>query len=96
KGFGKKTALSEYEAQHRGGKGIKTSKITQKTGDLVDSIIVPNTGDILITSAKGQIIRIELKRVPKLGRSTQGVRLMKFDADDSVTSVIYIEKKEEP
>ncbi|MBP7859588.1 DNA gyrase subunit A, partial [Patescibacteria group bacterium] len=42
KGFGKKTALSEYEAQHRGGKGIKTSKITQKTGDLVDSIIVPN------------------------------------------------------
>lgn len=80
-GYGKRTALTEYRLQNRGGTGIKTAKITTKTGPLVGATVVTadrvSTTDILIISSKGQVIRIDAKSVSRLSRSTQGVRVMR-------------------
>lgn len=88
-GFGKRTNLSEYKVQNRGGSGIKTANVTAKTGKLVGANII-NIDDIetdlMLTSEKGQIIRIPLKDVSVLGRATQGVRVMRPDAGDKVSA----------
>ena len=97
-GFGKITAIKNYKTQGRGGSGIKTLKVTTKTGPLVSSFIVdPKNlpeevkGDLIIISEKGQVIRLPLKSVPTLGRDTQGVRLMRLkDAKDSVANVTLV------
>jgi DNA gyrase subunit A len=93
-GFGKRTSLSAYKVQGRGGSGIKTAQITQKTGPLVSARIVSQNmenDDIIIISKKGQVIRLPIKSVNVLGRATQGVRLMRFkDAGDAVSSVTSI------
>lgn len=88
-GFGKRTDLKAYKIQKRGGSGIKTANVTAKTGRLVGANII-NTdeaeGDIIVTSAKGQIIRIPLKSISILGRATQGVRVMKPASGDKVSA----------
>ncbi len=97
-GFGKRTSLSAYKVQGRGGSGIKTAKVTDKTGKIVaamrvDSKIDPEVGpqDMVIISSKGQVIRLPLKSVSVLGRATQGVRLMRFKEDgDKVASVTLV------
>lgn len=93
-GYGKRSALSNYKVQGRGGSGIKTAKITSKTGEIVAATIVNSKdveGDIIIISAKGQVIRLPLKSVNVLGRATQGVRLMKFKASgDKVATATFI------
>ncbi len=93
-GFGKRTTLTEYRIQSRGGTGIKTSNITTKTGRLVAMRIVNAKAldeDLIIISKSGQVIRLPLKSVNKLKRSTQGVRLMKFKVkDDTVANVAFI------
>jgi len=92
-GFGKRTDLSQYKVQKRGGSGIKTSSVTAKTGKLVSGHII-NTddieGDLIVTSEKGQIIRIPLKSISNLGRATQGVRLMKPQSGDKVSAVAIL------
>jgi DNA gyrase subunit A len=93
KGYGKRTKLSEYKVQGRGGSGIKTVNITTKTGKLVAAAVVNATSeqDVVVISEKGQVIRLNLKSVSILRRATQGVRLMKFKAaDDKVASVTFI------
>ncbi|MGH9857554.1 MAG: DNA gyrase C-terminal beta-propeller domain-containing protein, partial [Acidobacteriota bacterium] len=80
-GFGKRTPLSEYRLQGRGGSGIKTASITAKTGKVVNASIIhtndaKNT-DLLIISEKGQVIRVNADSVSKQGRLTQGVRVMR-------------------
>lgn len=94
KGFGKRTALSAYKIQGRGGSGIKTAQVTDKTGDLASAKIISTkleSDDMIIISKKGQVIRLPLKSVNVLGRATQGVRLMRFrDQDDKVSSVTFI------
>ncbi len=95
KGFGKRTSLKHFKVQGRGGSGLRTAKVTPKTGSLINSFIVNNETmkdkDLVIISEKGQVIRLPFKSVPNLGRDTQGVRLMKFkDAEDSVSSVTWI------
>ncbi len=98
KGFGKRSKLSGYKIQNRGGSGIKTGHITPKTGDIVMSRVVNahalpegSSGDLLIISEQGQVIRITLKTVSVLGRATQGVRLMRFkEGGDSVASVTLV------
>ena len=93
KGFGKKTKLSEYKIQGRGGTGIKTAKITNRTGNLISATVINKQSeqDIIVISNHGQVIRLGLKSVPTLGRATQGVRLMKFKAgNDHVSSVTII------
>ncbi len=94
-GYGKRTALSHYKVQARGGTGIKTAKVTDKTGALTNAYVL-NTEqmkdrDILIISAQGQVIRLPFKAVNELGRDTQGVRLMRFKLDnDSVACVSWV------
>jgi len=97
-GYGKRSSVKSYKTQGRGGSGLKTAKITPKTGKIVMGKVVDMTnlpegekGDMLIISEKGQVIRITLKGVSVLGRATQGVRLMRFKEDgDKVASVTLI------
>lgn len=93
-GYGKRTSLKEYRRQGRGGSGIKTAKITEKTGKIVEAFIVNakrETEDLVIMSDNGQVIRLPLKQVSVLGRDTQGVRLMRFkEVKDSVASVTFV------
>lgn len=95
-GVGKRTPLSQYKVQGRGGSGIKTAEITQKTGNLIHARIVDGSRedkyDLLLMSAKGVVIRLSLKTVSVSGRATQGVRLMRFkEENDRVASVTLIE-----
>ena len=97
-GTGKLTDLRNYKTQGRGGSGIKTIKITKKTGLLAASFVIdPNNlpeevkGDLIIISSQGHVIRLPLKSVPTLGRNTQGVRLMRLrDANDEVVNVTLV------
>ncbi|MDP2629983.1 MAG: DNA gyrase subunit A [Candidatus Uhrbacteria bacterium] len=97
-GFGKRSPLKGYKVQNRGGSGIKTAKITPKTGAIVMSRVIDHTalpegttGDLLIMTSTGQVIRIPLKAVSVLGRATQGVRVMRFkDPDDKVATVTLV------
>ncbi len=88
-GFGKQTKLKEYKVQKRGGSGIKCTAVTDKTGALMASrILTPDMSEIIVVSRKGQVIRTELTGVPLSGRSTQGVRIMKLRAGDSIAAMI--------
>ncbi|NCN52942.1 DNA gyrase subunit A [Candidatus Wolfebacteria bacterium] len=89
-GFGKQTDLSEYKIQGRGGSGIKTAKVTPKTGPVVNSRIILDEEEILALSAKGQVIRIKLESVRMAGRDTQGVRVMNIKPGDKVVGVICL------
>ena len=86
-GFGKKTALKEYKVQKRGGSGIKTAKVTPKTGKLIVAKVLKGDEEELIAmSKKGQVIRTALKDIPSLGRQTQGVTIMRLRGGDSIAS----------
>jgi len=86
-GLGKKTGVTEYKAQNRGGSGIKTAKVTAKTGKIIVAKIVGEENEIIAVSQKGQVIRVELKSIPTSGRQTQGVTVMKLHAGDSIASI---------
>jgi DNA gyrase subunit A len=86
-GIGKKTAMKEYKIQKRGGSGIKTSKVTAKSGALMVGKVVHNDTELVAMSKKGQVIRVDLNTVPSSGRQTQGVTIMKLRAGDSLASV---------
>ena len=87
-GYGKRTGLSKYKAQKRGGVGIKTMNIKPKTGELVVSrILTKKEGDLIVTSQQGQVIRIKAQSISELGRDTQGVRIMKLNEKDKVVSI---------
>jgi len=92
-GLGKRTNLTEYKVQGRGGSGIRTMSITEKTGKIISMKIINNTEekDLMIISVKGQVIRTPLKSISTLGRATQGVRIMRFkDEDDKVASIALL------
>ncbi len=87
-GYGKKTALKEYKVQNRGGSGIKTMKVTSKTGDIMSAkVMTDEIDEIAAISKKSQVIRVETKEIPTLGRQTQGVRIMKLREGDFLASV---------
>jgi DNA gyrase subunit A len=87
-GYGKKTELDEYKTQSRGGSGIKTMAITDKTKEIISASVVDmNLGEYVAVSEKGQVIRSSLAEVPLLGRATQGVRIMKLREGDKLASV---------
>ncbi|MFA6338734.1 MAG: DNA gyrase subunit A [Candidatus Paceibacterota bacterium] len=89
KGFGKKTKLKEYKIQKRGGSGIKTAKVTTKTGMLIGGkVVTPELEEIVTISQKSQVIRVDLKEIPSLGRQTQGVRVMKLREGDHLASIV--------
>lgn len=90
-GYGKKTDLKEYKTQNRGGSGIKTMKVTPKTGDIIASkIITEEEEEVVAISKKSQVIRVDSKEIPSLGRQTQGVRIMKLKDGDSLVSLICL------
>ncbi len=86
-GYGKKTKISEYKIQKRGGSGIKTVKVTEKTGKLmVARIVTSENEELLAVSKDSQVIRTDITSIPTLGRDTQGVRIMKLREGDSLAS----------
>ncbi|MDP3985894.1 MAG: DNA gyrase C-terminal beta-propeller domain-containing protein, partial [Candidatus Veblenbacteria bacterium] len=93
-GYGKRTKLKEYKVQGRGGSGIRTAHVTQKTGQVVSAFVVNakrEKEDLIVMSNNGQVIRLPLKAVSVLGRDTQGVRIMRFKAaGDQVASVTFV------
>ncbi len=92
-GLGKRTKINEYKVQGRGGSGIKTMAVTQKTGSIIGSRLVNKTEDkdLMLISVKGQVIRTGVKSVSTLGRATQGVRIMRFKAEgDKVASIALL------
>ncbi|MBU6430757.1 MAG: DNA gyrase subunit A [Patescibacteria group bacterium] len=90
-GYGKKTNLKEYKTQNRGGSGIRTMRVTPKTGDIIASKVVSEEEEeIVAISKKSQVIRVDGKEIPSLGRQTQGVRIMKLRDSDSLVSLICL------
>lgn len=96
-GYGKSTKVSNFEVKKRGGIGVKAAVVTSKTGPIVSVQTLPEeVTDALMISSNGQTIRISVKEIPTLGRTTQGVRIMKLTDGDSVASVgLMQEHKEE-
>lgn len=92
-GYGKTSPTKEYKVQKRAGSGIKTAKITTKTGEVIGAAVVDGEerteGELVVMSKKGQVIKLPLKDVPSLGRQTQGVRVMKLRPGDSIASIVY-------
>ena len=93
-GYGKTTPASEYKVQKRGGSGIKTAKLTAKTGSIIGCVVLTeedhSDGELVLMSKKGQVIKLALTDVPNLGRQTQGVRVMKMRADDAIASLVFV------
>ena len=86
-GIGKRTVLDEYRTQSRGGKGIKTINVTDKTGKLVAIKSVTDNDDFVIINRSGIIIRLAVKNVPTTGRATQGVKLINLRKNDTIADV---------
>lgn len=88
-GYGKRTEIGEYKVQNRGGSGIKTAKVTSKTGVVMSAkIVTEEESELVAISKKGQVIRTHIDEIPTLGRQTQGVRIMKLREGDSIASLI--------
>ena len=96
-GYGKRTGEEEYRIQSRGGKGIKTCNITDKTGSLVSVTTVTGEEDLMVITAAGVIIRMDVGQISRLGRNTMGVKLIKLESgeDQFVSTVAKVEKEEE-
>ncbi|MDY0236034.1 MAG: DNA gyrase subunit A [Gudongella sp.] len=90
KGFGKRTLLDEYKTQNRGGKGLITYSIKEKTGDIVSAKVISDQDEVMIISLNGTIIRLGIKDISIMGRSTQGVTLMRMKDDKVVAVAKYI------
>ena len=93
-GFGKRTELDEYRVQTRGGKGVITYKITPKTGKIVGIRIATEDEDVMLITDQGTIIRLAVKEVSVLGRSTQGVTLMRTNDGATVVSIETIPRED--
>ena len=86
-GYGKRTSASEYRKQSRGGKGILAMRLTEKNGDIIDIKPVTDKDDLMIISDKGQVIRTKISGISLMGRTTQGVRLIKLKDGEAVVAV---------
>jgi DNA gyrase subunit A len=95
KGYGKRTDIDDYRVTNRGGKGVKTLNITEKTGNLVAIKGVTNKDDLMIINRSGIIIRIAISELRTMGRATQGVRVITLKENDEIASVAKIEHEEE-
>lgn len=96
-GLGKKTPVVQFPLQGRGGQGVKVAKVTDRTGPVVVANVIPaDSEEVIITSKKGQVVKLPINQIPKLSRDTQGVILMRFNkANDGVASATCIEKPAE-
>jgi DNA gyrase subunit A len=94
KGFGKRTAIDEYRFTNRGGKGVKTINVTEKTGKLVGILDVAEKEDLMITCKSGVIIRMKVSGISEQGRATQGVKLIRLDEGDEIAGITRLEVEE--
>ena len=95
KGYGKRSDVEEYRVTNRGGKGVKTINITEKTGNLIAIKVVDDNDDLMIINKSGVTIRMSIEELRIMGRATQGVRLIRLDDDDEIASVAKVEIDEE-
>jgi len=95
KGFGKRSSLDAYRITNRGGKGVKTINITEKTGDLVAIKNVNDNDDLMIINKSGITIRMAVSDLRVMGRATQGVKLINIKDNDSIAAVAKVMHEEE-
>ena len=93
-GYGKKTDLSEYKTQNRGGQGVNTYRLTEATGNIAGIMVVTEGDDIMLITSDGTIIRMKTREISRIGRLTKGVRLMRLD-DVQVVSIARTDEQEE-
>jgi DNA gyrase subunit A len=94
-GYGKRTDIEDYRVTNRGGKGVKTINVTEKTGELVAIKDVTDNDDLMIINKSGIVIRIGVSDLRVMGRATQGVRLITLKGDDSIASIAKVEHEDE-
>jgi DNA gyrase subunit A len=94
KGYGKRTAVDEYRVTNRGGKGVKTINVTDKTGSLVGILDVTEKEDLMISCKSGVTIRMAVAQISELGRATQGVKLIRVDDGDEIAAISKIDEDE--
>ena len=92
KGYGKRTAVKDYRKTARAGKGVINLKVSEKTGEVVTTVAVNDEDGIIITTAKGIVIRTSLKNIRVMGRAAQGVRIVRLQQGDYVTDLIRVQK----
>ena len=95
KGYGKRTAVDEYRITNRGGKGVKTINVTEKTGKLVGIMDVAEKEDLIITCKSGITIRMKVADISEQGRATQGVKLIRIDEGDEIAAITKIDVQDE-
>jgi DNA gyrase subunit A len=95
KGFGKRTQIEEYRITNRGGKGVKTISVTEKTGPLVGILSVTESEDLMITCKSGITIRTGIASIREAGRATQGVKLIRIDDQDEIAAITQLDEYEE-
>jgi len=93
-GFGKRTALTEYRSQHRGGKGLIDIKTTERNGQVVAIAKVTDADEVMLTTTRGILIRTPVTDMRLIGRNTQGVRLIRVEEGDSVSSLAKLPEEE--
>ena len=94
-GYGKRSDFEEYRLTNRGGQGVKTLNITEKTGKVVALVNVTAENDLMIITQSGLTIRLAVSTISEQGRATQGVRLINLREGDSIASVTVVPKEEE-
>jgi len=94
KGFGKRTPVDEYRFTNRGGKGVKTINVTEKTGSLVGMLDVAETQDLMITCRSGVTIRMKVANISEQGRATQGVKLIRLDEGDEIAAITRLDEEQ--
>jgi DNA gyrase subunit A len=95
KGFGKRTAVDEYRFTNRGGKGVKTINVTEKTGKLVGILDVAEAEDLMITCKSGVTIRMKVADISEQGRATQGVKLIRLDEGDEIAAITRLDDEQD-
>ena len=94
-GYGKRSSLEDYRITNRGGKGVKTISITDKTGNLVSIKNVTDEDDLMIINKSGVAIRLAVEDLRVMGRATQGVRLINLKGNDSIAAVAKVMREDE-
>jgi DNA gyrase subunit A len=95
-GYGKRSSLDDYRITNRGGKGVKTISITDKTGKLVTIKTVTDSDDLMIINKSGIAIRMEVAALRVMGRATQGVKLINLKGDDTIAAVAKVMNDDDP
>jgi len=95
KGYGKRTPLAEYRITSRGGKGVVNMKTTDRNGSVVSTLQVTEESDVMIITHDGKVIRVHANEIREAGRSTQGVRLLRLDDEDSVAAAAVLQEEQE-